>query len=225
MRVLAAAVLSLLLASAAARAQDQAMDQRVKPCAACHGEGGHSRDEVYYPSIAGKPQGYLQQQLRNFREGRRHNTVMAELLAPLSDDYLRAIAAYYAQQPPTRAAREPAADAALLARGAKLVREGDAARQLPACSRCHGGQLAGVQPAIPSLAGLGRDYLSAQLGAWRSGVRQALAPDCMAQIARKLDEAEINALSAYIAALPVNAQTRAAEHPDGKLPLDCGGVP
>ena len=34
---------------------------------------------------------------------------------------------------------------------------------------------------VPGLLGLPRDYLNGQLGAWRSGQRRAVEPDCMAQ--------------------------------------------
>jgi cytochrome c553 len=46
--------------------------------------------------------------------------------------------------------------------------------------------MTGRAPFVPGLLGLPRDYLNAQLGAWRTGQRRALAPDCMAEVARKL---------------------------------------
>src|SRR5690606_1172115 len=82
---------------AAADADDSAdLAERLAPCAACHGDGGRSTSEVYFPSIAGKPDGYLYAQLENYRAGRRRHTIMEGLLAHLSEPYLKEIAAYYA---------------------------------------------------------------------------------------------------------------------------------
>ncbi len=45
--------------------------------------------------------------------------------------------------------------------------------------------MAGVSPDVPGLFGLPVDCLNARLGAWRTGMRQARASDCRAQIARR----------------------------------------
>lgn len=217
--VLAAASLAAPHGAAAADAQ---MRERVAACAACHGEAGRSDAERYYPSIAGKPAGYLYQQLLNFRDGRREHAVMERMFAYLSDDYLRAIADYYAAQAPAIAAPQTRAAEAQLQAGRALVERGDPARELPACTACHGERLTGVAPAIPGLVGLPADYLSAQLGAWRVGTRKARAPDCMHTIARALDETEIAAVTAWIASLPTSADHRPASAPPAPLPMDCG---
>jgi cytochrome c553 len=112
----------------------------------------------------------------------------------------------------------------VLARGRALVLEGDRARQVPACVACHGAALTGVQPALPGLVGLPRDYLNAQLGAWRTGQRRALAPDCMARIARALAPQDIAAVSQWLAAQPVPAPAKPAAALPAPMPLDCGGV-
>jgi cytochrome c553 len=78
-------------------------------------------------------------------------------------------------------------------------------KKIPACVTWHGAELGGRGPGIPGLLGLRADYVSAQLGAWRFGVRTALAPDCMQVIASSLSEPEVAALSAYLASLPVTA--------------------
>ena len=84
----------------------------------------------------------------------------------------------------------------------------------------------GVAPAIPGLLGLPRDYVNAQLGAWRSGKRRAQAPDCMAHVAQQLSLADIDAVSHWLAAQPVPLGGKPlAGLPDGhKLPAACGGV-
>jgi cytochrome c553 len=224
-----AAVAALLMTTPAGTAQapavDESMARRVLACTACHGREGRAASDGFYPRIAGKPDGYLLQQLRAFRDGRRQYALMTSLLDPLSDDYLREIAAHFAAIDVPYPAPQPATVSAdVLARGRALVLEGDAARQVPACVACHGAALTGVQPALPGLVGLPRDYLNAQLGAWRTGQRRALAPDCMARIARALEPQDIAAVSQWLAAQPVPAPARPAAALPSPMPLDCGGV-
>jgi len=198
--------------------------QRMLACTGCHGPEGRSGPDGYYPRIAGKPAGYLFNQLRAFRDERRHYELMNGLLALLDDDYLREIAEYFAGLDlPYPAPRPPVETAALRARGEALVRRGDPARSLPACNDCHGAAMTGRAPFVPGLLGLPRDYLNAQLGAWRTGQRRALEPDCMAQIARRLEPEEIGAVSAWLAAQPVPAHA-AASGDGAAMPMPCGGV-
>jgi cytochrome c553 len=206
-------------------AQPDGIEDRVAACAACHGVQGRSAEEDYAPSIAGKPAGYLHEQLRNFRDGRRQNRVMQPMLAYLSDDYLGEMAAYYAAQTPAHRAAIRGAGEQMLAVGRVIVEQGDAARGLPACQDCHGAQLLGFEPAIPGLLALSPDYLGAQLGAWRGGTRSAAAPDCMAQVSRLLTPDEIAAVTAWIASRPSPETQRLAAGTSLELPITCGAVP
>jgi cytochrome c553 len=212
-------------AFAAPKVEDS-IAQRVLACTGCHGAQGRAASDGYYPRIAGKPAVYLYNQLLSFRDGRRQYMLMNKLLAPLSDAYLREIAEHFAgldlPYPPPQAATG-SVDA--LSRGEELVLKGDAAQRIPACVACHGSALMGVAPAIPALIGMPRDYLNAQLGAWRTGNRHALEPDCMAQVAQLLKPDDISALSQWLAALPVPAGAKPAARLTAALPMDCGGVP
>jgi cytochrome c553 len=229
-RTALAAALALLggAAHAAPPADPQSMTARVAACTACHGKQGRATSDGYFPRIAGKPAGYLFHQLVNFRDGRRQYRPMTHLLDHLSDDYLREIAEHFAAlEVPYPPPATPGLAAAVLAQGQALVRKGDAAREIPACVRCHGDAMTGVAPAIPGLLGLPRDYLNAQLGAWQAGQRHAAAPDCMAQITSQLTSTDITAVAAWLAAQPVPVPSKAVARSAlaQPLPMDCGGVP
>lgn len=213
----------LILALATGAVGAQPLAPQLRACTACHGAEGRAGPDGYRPRIAGKPAEYLYAQLRHFREGRRSHGAMATLLAPLSDAYLREIAAHFAalDLPYPPPARPMPADPA---RARALLEQGDPARRLPACTACHGSALTGTLPAVPGLLGLPRDYLIAQLGAWRTGLRHAAAPDCMADVARRLAPEEVVALAGLLAARPVPVRSGAAPAP-GPLPLDCGRLP
>lgn len=203
------------------------MAQRMGACTGCHGKDGRAASNGYYPRIAGKPAAYLFRQLVAFRDGQRRYALMTNLLAPLDDSYLREMARYFAGLDlPYAAPQPPAADAATLRRGQALAQQGDAARDIPACAACHGTTLTGVAPDVPGLLGLPVDYLNAQLGAWRSGVRHAVAPDCMAQIAQRLPPQDVNALAHWLAAQPVPTAPAGQAGPaaQGTPPLRCGSI-
>ncbi|MGV3652901.1 MAG: c-type cytochrome [Noviherbaspirillum sp.] len=199
------------------------MEERVRACVSCHGEHGKGTDNVYFPRLAGKPAGYLYQQLVAFREGRRKYAPMNYLLAYLPDAYLRKMAEYYAQaREPYLPGPPPNVPDKVLERGRRLVAQGDPQRNIPACTACHGPNLSGREPGIPGLLGLRADYISAQLGAWRYGTRTALEPDCMQLVAARLTEEEMTAVSAWLAAMPIPANTDPLKPSPEPLPFKCG---
>jgi cytochrome c553 len=207
------------------------MSERTRACTACHGAQGRAGPDGYYPRLAGKPAGYLHNQLRNFAQGRRHYELMARLVDPLTDAYLGEMAQYFAslQLPYPAPTANNAITPERLFKGQQLVTQGDAARGLPACTQCHGVRLTGVQPNVPGLLGLPLDYLNAQLGAWQTAQRRAHAPDCMAEIVKRLPAEDLIAVSSWLARQPLPADTRPAERaPAGPvLPesLRCGSAP
>ena len=199
--------------------------QRMMACTLCHGAEGQATASGYFPRIAGKPAGYLYNQLTHFRDGRRQNPGMANLLDHLSDDYLRDIAEPFAAidlpYPPPQTARVAPE---VQARAEALVRQGDPARKLPACVACHGERLTGMNPDVPGLLGLPRDYLIGQLGGWQTGLRHAHAPDCMAQVAKALSPADVGALASWLSAQTLPANTRPAPPATEPMPLRCGSA-
>lgn len=207
-----------------ARLEDS-MAQRLAACTPCHGKEGRAAPDGYHPRIAGKPAGYLYNQLRHFQDGRRRYGAMVSLVDGLPDAYLLEMAQYFATldlpHAPPAASRD---SAAVLARGRQLALQGDPARELPACAACHGSALTGMQPATPGLLGLPRDYLVGQLGAWLNGQRRAHAPDCMGTVARRLAGSDVAAVAAWLSSQPVPQPAHAAPAPTEALPLACGSA-
>ena len=179
--------------------QLDSMEARVQGCVTCHGQSGQGTGTDAFPRIAGKPAGYLYNQLVAFREGTRRYTPMNYLVAYLPDPYLREMADYFAALRPPFARNEPrTVDPALLARGAALVAGGDPVKGIPACVACHGNGLTGMNPGIPGLVGLSGPYIAGQLTRWRVGERHATEPDCMRRVATRLTEADIGAVAAWL---------------------------
>ena len=204
---------------------EDTLAQRLAACTTCHGKEGRAAPDGYHPRIAGKPAGYLFNQLQNFRDGRRRYGPMVALMDPLPDGYLREMAEHFAALDLPYPAPAPAVEpAAVLERGRVLALQGDAKKGLPACGSCHGAALTGVLPAVPGLLGLPRDYLAGQLGAWLHAERRAKAPDCMAEIAKKLDGGDLVAVSAWLASQPVPQPAKAAVALAQVAPLRCGSM-
>ena len=198
--------------------------QRIAACTACHGEHGEGTPESgFFPRLAGKPAGYLARQLRDFQDGLRKYAPMEYTVRQLSPEYMREIAEYFAvQEVPYSRSPMPQMSGDALKRGEALVTHGDPSRQIPACVACHGSQLTGVQPDIPGLVGLPYDYISSQLGSWRTKTRATVAPDCMADIANRLSESDISAVSAWLAGRELPADMHAQPAGSVTPPLHCG---
>lgn len=213
-------------AAAAALEVPDTMEERVKACVACHGPENRVGRDGYYPRIAGKPTGYLFNQLRNFRDGKRYYRPMALLLANVSDQYLLDMATYFSAleqpfPPPERTVSSP--DEIKLA--LQLVNQGDPARKIPACVECHGKELMGTAPFIPGLLGLPRVYMIAQFGAWQNGgLLRGQTPDCMSEIAKQLTTGETNAIAAWLAAQPVPENTGPAATLPVEMARRCGSI-
>jgi cytochrome c553 len=224
--------LIFIVGSGLAQAVPDTLAQRALACTACHLP--HDRDAPggYVPRIAGKPAGYVLEQMRNFRDGRRQHSGMARLMEHLDDRYLAELAGFFAAQKPSYSAPGAARlDEATAQRAQRWVQRGDAALGLPACTACHGANLLGVAPSVPGLLGLPAAYLTAQLGAWRQGLRQARAPDCMAKIVKALPAQDLAAIATWLAAQPVPslAPAVAASAVTGNRapamwPLHCGSI-
>jgi cytochrome c553 len=171
-------------------------------CAACHGADGNSAQPAN-PTLAGQHAEYTLKQLVNFKsqDGKpadRGNPIMAGMVAPLSVDDMRNLAAYFeSQKPQPRAARDPQ----LVKLGQAIYRGGAAARGIAACTACHGPTGAGIPAQFPRLAGQYVEYTTAQLKAFRSGERRNDPNRMMRAVAEKLTDREIAAVAEYVSGL------------------------
>jgi cytochrome c553 len=200
------------------------LQQRIAACTSCHGVHGEgSSGAGFFPRLAGKPAGYLALQLQNFQRGLRKYAPMEYTVRQLSPAYMHEIAEYFAaQQVPYERKPVPDLAPAVLQRGEQLVTSGDTALKVPPCQACHGKMLTGTEPSVPGLVGLPYDYISSQLGSWRTGTRASATPDCMAEIANRLTPADITAVAAWLASHDVPPDTH--PQPAGSItpPLHCG---
>jgi cytochrome c553 len=164
-------------------------------CVACHTADG-SRGSPANPILAGQHADYLVKQLVEFKEGKRKNAVMSGMVAALTPEDMKNVAAFYASK---TAKPGFAKDKTLVALGEKIYRGGISDRAIPACAACHSPNGAGLPAQYPRLAGQHSDYTELQLNTFRSGARANNAP--MVAIAAKMNDREIKAVSDYIAGL------------------------
>ena len=145
-------------------------------CAGCHGVDGNSVNSEW-PKLAGQSADYLYKQLQDYKKGEeRINATMQAQVVNLSDEDMTDLAAYFAS---------------------KQVKPGVAA-----CICCHGPAGAGNPAAkFPALASQHAKYTATQLKAFRSMERANDAGKMMRNIALRLTDPEIEAVSQYIAGL------------------------
>lgn len=198
---------TLLSSSAAAQGPaqaDLARGQQIasQVCAACHATDGNSVIAAN-PVLAGQHADYTLKQLTNFKPqggkpAERPNAVMAGMVAALSADDMRNVAAYFeSQKPKLRSARDPE----LVKQGQAIYRGGILSRNVAACTACHGPNGAGMPAQYPRLAGQYAEYTALQLKAFRSGERANDPNRTMRAVAERLSDKEIAAIAEYVAGL------------------------
>jgi cytochrome c553 len=164
-------------------------------CAACHSIDG-SRGAAANPIIQGQHPDYLVKQLAEFKAGKRKSPIMQPIAAALSEADMKNVSAFYASK---QAKPGFARNKDLVALGERIYRGGAADRMVPACAGCHGPAGAGIPAQYPRLAGQHAEYTEAQLTAFRAGGRQNNL--AMIDVAAKLNDREIKALSDYVGGL------------------------
>lgn len=164
-------------------------------CSSCHGADGNSMIPAN-PKLAQQHRDYIVKQLQEFKAGKRANAIMTGMSAGLSDDDMKNIGAWLNSKKATEGfAREKE----LVALGERIYRGGIPDRQIAACAGCHTPTGAGIPAQYPRLSGQHAEYAVAQLTAFRDGVRKNSIQ--MTQVAAKMNDREIKAVSDYIAGL------------------------
>ena len=186
----ALAVLAALAFALPASAQDvEAGAMKAEVCVACHGPGGNpTRPEI--PALAGQTARYLYLQLKDFKEGRRTDSLMTPFAKTLTRDDMLNVAAFFSGQ--ERRPVEFKADPQRVAKGASKAAE-------TLCTMCHGGGFMG-QNEIPRVAGQQHDYVVKQLKDFKTGKRTNDAGN-MASVSKTLSDEDIENLAQYLATL------------------------
>jgi cytochrome c553 len=183
---------------------DAAKGQQIatQVCAACHNADGNSLIPTN-PALAGQHAEYITKQLENFKSqdgkpAERPSAVMGAMAAPLSEEDMKNLGAYYAQQTPKPSG---AKDKALAEQGEKIYRGGNLETSVPACSACHSPNGVGISPNYPRVAGQHSEYVLAQLRAFRTEERTRDPNNVMHMIASRMSEKEMRAVSEFISGL------------------------
>jgi cytochrome c553 len=167
-------------------------------CAACHGPDGNSPNNPVWPKLAGQHPGYLEKQLMEFKSGDRKDPTMTGMAAPLSEQDMADLAAYFSSQQKQVGAADPDKVEA----GEQLYRAGNAQTGVAACMACHGPAGSGNPAAkFPALAGQHAPYVEKALKDFRSGSRTNDLNKMMQGVAERMTDAEIAAVAQYIQGL------------------------
>ncbi len=169
-------------------------------CATCHGADGKALLPAY-PNLGGQDAVYLYNSLVAFKQGAtgpRNNPIMMGMAAPLSEQDMADLAAYYSAEPRVHAQADPA----LVQRGQRIYRGGLTDSNVPACSGCHGPQGEGNALAgFPALAGQNAEYVLTQLQAFREGQRDGGYNGMMHGVTAEMSTDDMKAVASYISGL------------------------
>ena len=69
--------------------------EKAAACFACHAENGISPQPIY-PNLGGQYANYLLHSLQAYKSGDRQNAIMQGMVAPLSEQDMKDVAAYFA---------------------------------------------------------------------------------------------------------------------------------
>ena len=206
----AAAAVVLALASAPAQAQvtgdAKAGEGKVAMCIGCHGIVGYqaSFPEVYrVPRIAGQNAKYIAASLEAYKKGDRKHPSMRGIATSMSEQDIADVAAYYEQLGKQAGAAELPAPREPSAQVAALLQKG-------ACVSCHGDNYSKpIDQSYPKIAGQYADYLYVALKSYRDNANATWgrANPVMAGMAKQFSNAELKAMSKYIASLPGEVKT------------------
>ncbi len=199
------ALLIALLSTGAVQAavgDPKAGKEKSAMCQGCHGEVGIS-PAPNFPHLAGQFQQYIERQVLDFQNAKRADPVMAPMAAAVTDPQdLKDIAAYFASQKKMTGA--PSSNKDLAEKGETIYHQGIVDTGVYACASCHGKDGRGQSPnnsLFPVIGGQTKDYLVKQLNDFRSGDRHNDPAGMMGGIAKKMTDAEIDAVAEYMSGM------------------------
>lgn len=193
------ASLALAISAVVQAAEGDASAGKTKSvtCAACHGADGNSVNPIW-PKLAGQHPSYMAKQIMDFKKGERKDPTMTAMAAPLSDQDIADLAAYFSAEKHSVGTTDPQQ----VAVGERIYRGGNAAAGVAACSACHGPAGTGNAAAqFPSLGGQHAAYVEKALKDFRAGARVNDANGMMRGVAARLTDQEILAVAQYIQGL------------------------
>lgn len=171
------------------------------PCSSCHGVDGAGQAAAGFPRIAGLNPAYMEKQLYDYTKKTRNSPIMAPIAGALSGKEIKAVVAYFANMKLTPSTSQTSADDKLMKAGKQLAEKGNWSNDVPACFTCHGVGGTGIGDHFPALAGQHASYIEQQIQSWRKGQRHNDPNQLMKGVAMRLSDAEIKAVSAYLASL------------------------
>jgi cytochrome c553 len=188
----------------------EAGKNKAAACTACHGRNGNS-NVASYPKLAGQGAQYLYKQMQDYKSGSRSDPIMSAQISGRSNEDMKDMAAYFAAQETSLGTVKKE----FVELGQKIYRSGNAETGLPACIACHGPAGKGMASAgFPKLSGQHAQYTQTQLKAFRAAGRgdhgkvrrrtndaEEGQPAMMRELAAKMSDDEIEAVSSYISGL------------------------
>lgn len=190
---------------------EQVEGGEINDCFRCHDTANAPPTSRHAPRLAGQPATYLERSLREYRDNLRQSGFMEPVAIHLNDEEINQRASFFSSLNSPRLPASPEADSGQLLLGAELALEGDLARRIPACDSCHG---ANASSNYPRLAGQSERYVQIQLDLWQAGGRMETPEGrLMAEIAQRLDSADIVAVAGYYQGVEPASGRRLAQRP------------
>jgi len=188
----------MLLLPVAAQADDiPPLEERLQLCAGCHSPDGNS-EIPENPKLSGLDAAYIARQLKDFKSGDRHSTVMVSIIPMVDEKEYKALAVFFSNQ--KRKNGGASTDVDLVAQGKLIYDDGILGSAVPACAGCHNEDGSGT-PKYPRLAGQNAPYVVQQMLDFKNGVRTNDSKAAMRAVAKRMNEQEINAVASYISTL------------------------
>ena len=170
-------------------------------CFRCHGIDGRGDGAAAFPRLTDQVYKYLYDSMKDYASGVRQSEIMGPIAKALTDQQMRDVSAYYAGQKDAPYGPRPSVESNVLQAGGALAAVGSAKLGVQGCINCHGPDGAGLPPIFPYLAGQHPLYLESQMKAWKEGRRKGDSFGVMENIAKRLTEDDIRAVSAYYATI------------------------